>query len=112
MIFDGIITESGQQLDEATLNPIMGYQCMHKQTGRLLPSCQRFEIYGWNAMLDKIANVTEFHDDGEKLLQDYFDITEYDIEPIYMSETDGMNTGFIFIMNEQDVDEDGDMYNH
>lgn len=99
MVFNEIILESGQPLDLKTLNPIMGFQCIHKVTSRILPSCKRFEIYGQNAMVEKINEVVDFHYDD-------FDITEYHIEPMYMSEIDEMKSGFVFVMNEQDIEND------
>lgn len=90
---DGILFSDGETpLVEEWINPCFGYQAVHLVTGRILPTCQRFEIFSWNAIIEKINEVYEYLD---------VDTTEYYIEPIYESELDEIN-GYIFRMSNID----------
>ena len=63
---------------EAAILPIIGYQVEHKETGRLLPSCNRWEIYkDIETVTIKMGDVAECLDFVEG-----FYIWEYDIVPV------------------------------
>lgn len=85
--FDGIVFSDGNTpLVEEWINPVFGYQVFHSITGRILPTCNDFEIFTWFAVMEKIEAVAKTYPQ--------IDTTEYYIEPLYQSEVDQMN-GFV-----------------
>ena len=93
----GILTSDGRPFKLDNVSPLIGYQVEHKLTGRLLPTCTRFQIYDLFSMLEKMGQVAEFLDrEGEEP----FDIFEYELVPIYEGELEG---SFILIKNNFDI---------
>lgn len=92
--FEGIVfSDENTPLVEEWINPVFGYQTVHSITGRILPTCQRFEIFTWNAMIERITGVANMFP--------HIDTSEYLIEPIYQTEADEMS-GFVMRMSNQD----------
>lgn len=92
--FDGIVFSDGNTpLVEEWINPVFGYQAIHIRTGRTMPTCQRFEIFTWNAMLERIEGIAKTYPQ--------IDTREYFIEPIYQTEADEM-VGFVMKMSKRD----------
>ena len=58
MILDNITTSTGEPLDLDNINPIIGYQAEHITTGRLLPTCNKFEVYGIISLSIKMNEVS------------------------------------------------------
>lgn len=79
---------------EEWINPLVGYQPIHKRTGRILPTCNRFEIFTWNAMVEKFEAVNEMFKE--------IDTTEYWFEPIYQTEIEEMHGGYLIRMSNKD----------
>lgn len=93
-LFHGIVFSDGNTpLIEEWINPVFGYQAVHSVTDRILPSCQRHEIYTWEAMIEKIENVAGAFP--------HIDTSEYYIEPIYEQELDKMS-GYVMKMSNRD----------
>lgn len=92
----GILTSDGKPFKLSYVNTLIGYQAEHRVTGRLLPTCTRFQIYDHFSMLDKMGEVAEIMDMGGI----EFDIFEYELVPIYEDEIDG---NYIYIQNNFDL---------
>ena len=100
----GITDSDGNQMSEKNVNPLMGYQIVHGQTGRLLPHTERFHIMGADYATKKIASVQLYYDE----MDDYeFDTTEYIFEPVYMIELDESQTGFLLLYTDEDHEKFG-----
>ena len=93
-----ILDADGNVLSEENINPLMGYQIVHCVTGRLLPHTQRFEIMGADYAQIKYAQVFNFYHgtDYEE------DLSEYIFEPVYLSELDEDETGFLLLYTDKD----------
>jgi hypothetical protein len=94
----GITDEFGNQLTEKNLNPLMGYQIVHRETGRILPHTQRYEIMGNDYATKKLLSITQYYVDNNM----DFPFGEYRFEPVYLVELDESLTGFILLYTEKD----------
>lgn len=101
----GIVDSQGNEMYESNLNPLMGYQIVHKRTGRLLPQCQRFEIMGKDYAEKKLASIASFYES----IDEYFPFNEYIFEPVYFYELENM-AGFVLLYTEKDQ-EDLNLFN-
>ena len=86
---EGIVRPDGRPLMLTELidevDPVIGFQITHQVTGRILPTCNRFEIYETvvDAML-KMNEVAEF-----LMFDKEFDIFEYEMVELRRSEVSG-----------------------
>lgn len=94
----GITDADGNQLTMNNVNVLMGYQIVHKDTGRILPHCQPFEIMGGDyAMIRFSAIYNDYKRRGIK-----FPFDEYIFDPVYLSELSDSQTGFSILYTEKD----------
>lgn len=94
MIVSGVTKNNGDLLDISCLVILLGYQILHKVTGRRLPQTVDFEIYTAHAAMSKLGEVGEFFEDEPD-----FDVLEYEFVPIYDFE---MESGWIQITHQKD----------
>lgn len=99
----GITDEFGNPMSEENLNPLMGYQIVHKDTGRILPHTQRYEIMGADYATNKMLSIT--CDYSERMIE--FPFEEFIFEPVYMSQLDDSQTGFLLLYTEKDEQQFG-----
>ncbi len=82
----GILNSKGNPLENIdNIHTIIGYQAEHNVTGRLLPMCNRFEVYELFTLMQKMGEVAEHMD--ECLIE--FDVFDYVANPIYDVEVEG-----------------------
>jgi hypothetical protein len=67
-------------LDTIHTSEIVGYQAIHLYTGRILPMCSRYEIYGAISLAKKMDLVAH---QMEVLGVNDFNIFEYDMQPVF-----------------------------
>lgn len=79
---EGLITQSGLPFDSGFL----GYQIVHKQTKRIFPQTNRFQVYTEKAVWEKIEEVQHYM---WEVHGEHFDIKEYELEPMYEEELKG-----------------------
>jgi hypothetical protein len=102
-----IVFEDGSPYTEDRINVLVGYQIIHKLTGRILPHTDRNVIYGKHAAHKKIREVSEFY----SLMNEIFPIDEYTLEPIYVFNSvynvlcDEPISGYLIEYDEKDIEE-------
>ena len=75
-----IVTSDGGIFDADDLKPkIIGYQIKHNQTGRILPSTTRKEIYTKAAAIHKMDQTAIMFN----MMSTELDIWEYELIPVY-----------------------------
>lgn len=94
----GIADENGNEMTINNVNPLMGYQIVHEVTGRMLPHTQQHEIMGADYAQTKYAQVYSFYHGTEYAEE----IGNYTFEPVYLSELDENETGFILLYSDKD----------
>ena len=94
----GIEDEHGNIMSDNNLNPLMGYQIVHKITGRRLPHTQDYEIMGADYAQIKYAQVYNFYHNTEYEEE----IGNYIFEPVYLSELDNSGSGFLLLYTDED----------
>ena len=83
---EGILNSDGKSIENVNdIHTIIGYQAEHNVTGRLLPMCNRFEVYELFTLMKKMSEVAEHMD--ECLIE--FNIWDYNANPIYDVEVEG-----------------------
>jgi len=99
----GITDADGNQMSEANINPLMGYQIVHKDTGRILPHTQRFHIMGVDYATKTMVNLVADYQDRNI----DFPFDDYIFEPIYLSQLDDSQTGFLLLYTDEDYENFG-----
>lgn len=75
-----IVTSNGNTFDPDDLQPkIVGYQIKHNQTGRILPSTTRKELYSKAAAIKKMNQTAQIFNMACATL----DIWDYSLVPVY-----------------------------
>lgn len=99
-----ILDADGNVLSENNINPLMGYQIVHKDTGRILPHTERFHIMGADYATKKLLSVHIFYNVDNDL---GFNTDEYIFEPVYLAELDDNQTGFLLLYTDEDHEKFG-----
>lgn len=75
------------------VDPIVGYQAEHIVTGRLLPMCNRFELY--ENVQDLYIKMNEVAHAMDEMLDEGFDIFDY--QAVEVRQTDLPEGGYVII---------------
>jgi hypothetical protein len=102
-----IVFNDGSPFIEERINVLVGYQIVHKLTGRILPHTDRNVIYGKHAALKKIHEISDYY----LTMGQTFPIHEYTFEPIYVFNSaynvlcDEPISGYLIEYDEKDIEE-------
>lgn len=93
----GIVHSDGSEFNLDNVHPeLIGYQIVHKLTGRILPGTTRKELYSMAAGIKKMNQVASMY----TVMHCSLDIWDYELCPVYDIECP---KDYIYIKNKDDT---------